>query len=111
MFESWNPLRHKNSSIGLCHGWGKACLAIVEKGCAYGALLAARSNPSLKAAFGLAPWSSDKNFAAVTRIPRLLQGSRMSIGVIFALLGVLGLWVFLFRTRSGFSTSSATPPK
>ncbi len=44
-----------------------------------------------------------KNFEAVTRIPRLMDGSRMSIGVIFALLGVAGLWVFLFRTRAGFS--------
>ena len=44
-----------------------------------------------------------KNFDAVTRIPRLLEGSRMSIGVILALLGVAGLWVFLFRTRAGFS--------
>jgi simple sugar transport system permease protein len=44
-----------------------------------------------------------KNFDAVTRIPRLMDGSRMSIGVIFALLGVAGLWVFLFRTRAGFS--------
>jgi simple sugar transport system permease protein len=39
----------------------------------------------------------------VTKIPRLLDGSRMSIGVLLALLGVAGLWVFLFRTRAGFS--------
>jgi simple sugar transport system permease protein len=44
-----------------------------------------------------------KTFEAVTKIPRLLDGSRMSIGVLFALLGVAGLWVFLFRTRAGFS--------
>jgi simple sugar transport system permease protein len=44
-----------------------------------------------------------KTFEAATKIPRLLDGSRMSIGVLFALLGVAGLWVFLFRTRSGFS--------
>jgi simple sugar transport system permease protein len=44
-----------------------------------------------------------KTFEAVTRIPRLFDGSRLSIGVIFALLGVAGLWVFLFRTRSGFA--------
>jgi len=44
-----------------------------------------------------------KNFDAVTRIPRLFTGSRVSIGALFALLGVLGLWVFLFRTRAGFS--------
>ncbi len=44
-----------------------------------------------------------KNFEAVTRIPRLFDGSRVSIGVVMALVGVLGLWVFLFRTRAGFS--------
>jgi simple sugar transport system permease protein len=44
-----------------------------------------------------------KTFEAVTRIPRLWSGSRVSIGVFFALLGVAGLWVFLFRTRAGFS--------
>jgi simple sugar transport system permease protein len=44
-----------------------------------------------------------KNFEAVTRIPRLFEGSRVSIGVVLALLGVVGLWVFLFRTRAGFS--------
>ncbi|MEO8542902.1 MAG: ABC transporter permease [Burkholderiaceae bacterium] len=44
-----------------------------------------------------------KSFDAVTRIPRLFAGSRVSIGVVFALLGVLGMWVFLFRTRAGFA--------
>jgi len=44
-----------------------------------------------------------KSFEAVTRIPRLFDGSRVSIGVVFALLGVAGVWVFLFRTRSGFA--------
>jgi simple sugar transport system permease protein len=44
-----------------------------------------------------------KTFDLVTRIPRLFTGSRLSIGVIFALLGVAGLWVFLFRTRAGFA--------
>jgi len=44
-----------------------------------------------------------KTFEAVTRIPRLFTGSRVSIGVFFALLGVIGLWIFLFRTRAGFS--------
>jgi ABC-type uncharacterized transport system permease subunit len=39
----------------------------------------------------------------VTRIPRLFDGSRVSIGVILALLGVAGVWVFLFRTRAGFA--------
>jgi ABC-type uncharacterized transport system permease subunit len=44
-----------------------------------------------------------KNFDAITRIPRLFDGSRVNIGAAFALLGVAGLWVFLFRTRAGFA--------
>ena len=44
-----------------------------------------------------------KNFELVTRIPRMFEGSRLSIGVLFALLGVGGMWVFLFRTRAGFA--------
>jgi ABC-type uncharacterized transport system permease subunit len=44
-----------------------------------------------------------KTFAAVTQIPRLMQGSRVSIGVLVALAGVAVLWVFLFRTRAGFA--------
>src|ERR1035437_639472 len=44
-----------------------------------------------------------KTFDLVTRIPRLFQGSRVSIGVILALLGVVGSWIFLFRTRAGFA--------
>ena len=32
-----------------------------------------------------------------------MAGSRMNIGLILALLGVAGLWVFLFRTRAGFA--------
>ena len=44
-----------------------------------------------------------KNFDLVTRIPRLFDGSRISIGVFLALAGVLGAWVFLFRTRAGFA--------
>jgi simple sugar transport system permease protein len=44
-----------------------------------------------------------KTFDLVTRIPRLFTGSRVSIGVFLALIGVLGTWIFLFRTRSGFA--------
>ena len=44
-----------------------------------------------------------KNFDAITRIPRLMSGSRMTIGVLFALIGVGVVWVFLFRTRAGFA--------
>jgi ABC-type uncharacterized transport system permease subunit len=43
-----------------------------------------------------------KTFEAVTQIPRLMQGSRENIGIILALLGVAGLWLFLFRTYAGF---------
>jgi general nucleoside transport system permease protein len=44
-----------------------------------------------------------KTFEAVTQIPRLMQGSRVSIGLVIALLGAAGLWIFLFRTRAGFA--------
>lgn len=44
-----------------------------------------------------------KTFEAVTQIPRLMKGSRVSIGVLIALAGVGLLWVFLFRTRAGFA--------
>lgn len=44
-----------------------------------------------------------KTFDLVTRIPRLFSGSRVSIGVLLALLGVVGTWLFLFRTRAGFA--------
>lgn len=44
-----------------------------------------------------------KTFEAVTQIPRLLAGSRVNIGVLLALAGVAGLWIFLFRTRAGFA--------
>ncbi len=44
-----------------------------------------------------------KNFDAVTSIPRLFEGSRVSIGVLLALAGAAALWVFLFRTRAGLA--------
>ncbi|MBX9610765.1 MAG: ABC transporter permease [Burkholderiales bacterium] len=44
-----------------------------------------------------------KTFEAATKIPRLFAGSRVSIGLILALLSVAALWVFLFRTRAGFA--------
>ncbi len=44
-----------------------------------------------------------KTFEAVTQIPRLMQGPRVSIGLLIALVGALGLWVFLFPTRAGFA--------
>ena len=44
-----------------------------------------------------------KTFDAVTRIPRLFSGSRVSIGALLAVVGVVVAWVFLFRTRAGFA--------
>ena len=44
-----------------------------------------------------------KTFDAVTQIPRLMTGSRVSVGLILALIGVAGVWIFLFRTRAGFA--------
>ncbi|RDI27230.1 nucleoside ABC transporter membrane protein [Pseudacidovorax intermedius] len=44
-----------------------------------------------------------KTFESVTQIPRLMKGSRVTIGVVIALVGVAALWVFLFRTRLGFA--------
>jgi simple sugar transport system permease protein len=44
-----------------------------------------------------------KTFEAVTQIPRLMSGSRVSVGLLMALAAAAGLWVFLFRTRAGFA--------
>ena len=44
-----------------------------------------------------------KTFEAGTRIPRLMEGSRVSIGLVIALAAVAAMWVFLFRTRPGFA--------
>ncbi len=44
-----------------------------------------------------------KTFDAATRIPRLFSGSRVSIGALIAVVGVVMVWVFLFRTRAGFA--------
>jgi simple sugar transport system permease protein len=32
-----------------------------------------------------------------------MTGSRVSVGLILALIGVAGVWIFLFRTRAGFA--------
>ena len=42
-------------------------------------------------------------FEKVTQVPRLMAGSRMNMGVLLALAGVVALWIFLFRTRAGFA--------
>lgn len=44
-----------------------------------------------------------KTFEAVTQVPRLMQGSRASIGLLIALVSASALWVYLFRTRAGFA--------
>ncbi|MFN7713034.1 MAG: ABC transporter permease [Curvibacter sp.] len=44
-----------------------------------------------------------KTFEAATQIPRLMNGSRMNIGLVLALIGAAALWVFLFRLRAGFA--------
>ncbi len=44
-----------------------------------------------------------KTFEVVAQIPRLMSGSRVSAGLILALLGVVAVWIFLFRTRAGFA--------
>ncbi|WP_323031307.1 ABC transporter permease [Brachymonas denitrificans] len=42
-------------------------------------------------------------FDAVTEIPRLMDGSRVSAGLLIALIGAGLLWVFLFRMLPGFA--------
>ena len=44
-----------------------------------------------------------KTFEAATQIPRLMSGSRVSVGLLLALVAAAALWVFLFRTRAGFA--------
>ena len=44
-----------------------------------------------------------KTFESVTQNPRLMTGSRVSIGLLIALGGAALLWVFLFRTRAGLA--------
>ena len=44
-----------------------------------------------------------KTFEAVTQMPRLMQGSRVTIGILLALVGVAALWLYLYRTYAGFA--------
>ena len=48
-----------------------------------------------------------QTFDAATRIPRFMPGSRMHWGMVLAVLGVVVLWVFLFRTRAGWAQQVA----
>ena len=53
-----------------------------------------------------------KTFEVVTQIPRLMQGSRVTIGILLALAGVAAMWLYLFRTYAGFAqeVSGLAPP-
>ncbi|HEX6722796.1 MAG TPA: ABC transporter permease, partial [Burkholderiaceae bacterium] len=42
-------------------------------------------------------------FAAPTKVPRLVEGFRLNIGVLIALAAVALAWLFLFRTYRGFA--------
>ena len=44
-----------------------------------------------------------RTFEIVTQIPRLMQGSRVTIGILLGLLGVVALWLYLYRTYAGFA--------
>ena len=44
-----------------------------------------------------------KTFESVTKIPRLMENSRVTIGILLGLAGVAGVWFFLFRTQAGFA--------
>ena len=44
-----------------------------------------------------------QTFEAATRMPRLFDGSRLHIGVLLALGAVVAVWLYLFRTHSGFA--------
>jgi simple sugar transport system permease protein len=56
------------------------------------------------------PWKDPKGynfpqtitFAAATKVPRLIEGFRLNIGVLIALAAVALAWLFLFRTYRGF---------
>jgi general nucleoside transport system permease protein len=41
-------------------------------------------------------------FAAATKVPRLIAGSRADAGVLIALFSVIALWLFMSRTYAGF---------
>ena len=46
-------------------------------------------------------------FERVTQVPRLIDGTRVNIGVLLALAAAALLWIFLFRTRMGFAQQVA----
>ena len=44
-----------------------------------------------------------RTFEVVAQVPRLIDGSRMHLGFVLALLGTLGMAIFLFYTKAGFA--------
>ncbi len=44
-----------------------------------------------------------QTFEKVAQVPRLFTGSRVNIGLLLALVGVVGVWLYLARTYSGFA--------
>ena len=44
-----------------------------------------------------------QTFEAAARLPRLFDGSRLHIGVLIAMGAVVAVWLYLFRTHSGFA--------
>ena len=42
------------------------------------------------------------SFLEPTKIPRLVSGYRVNIGLVIALLAVAGFWLFMFRSYAGF---------
>ncbi|TNF57858.1 MAG: ABC transporter permease [Burkholderiales bacterium] len=44
-----------------------------------------------------------QTFEKAAQMPRLVQGFRVNIGLLLALAGVVAVWVFLFRTYSGYA--------
>lgn len=44
-----------------------------------------------------------KSFESITQIPKLMSGSRVTIGLVLAIVSTLGIALFLFRTRVGFA--------
>ncbi|WP_028603575.1 ABC transporter permease [Ottowia thiooxydans] len=44
-----------------------------------------------------------RTFDSAALVPRLMAGSRASIGLLIALASAVFLWLYLFRTRSGFA--------
>ena len=44
-----------------------------------------------------------QTFEKAAQVPRLFTGSRLNIGLVLALVGVAGVWLYLARTHSGFA--------